>query len=97
MLPLTLEVPRNRQSESDSIPVGASPSLSLLNFNHWWFCFRTCAETCFHVLYIQHATLKGLKQVLKTLHNLFKLFLNDLNNRIPKLVISINEKAKLKL
>jgi len=38
--------PLSAQSESDSMLVRASPSgfdpLSLLNFNHWLFRFRTC-------------------------------------------------------
>jgi len=44
------------------MPAHASPDrlccpLSLLNFNHWWFRF---AETCFHVVYIQHVALNGI-------------------------------------
>jgi len=38
----------------------ASPSLSLLNFNHWWFHSRTC----FHVVYIQHVAFKVFIAIL---------------------------------
>jgi len=52
------------QSESDSMSVRASPSGYAVPYHSsisitGGFAFGNSAETCFHVVYIQHVPLKG--------------------------------------
>jgi len=62
-------LPRNQkvQSESDSMPARASPSGFAIPYQFSisitsGFAFGNSAETCFHVVYIQHVALKGLRE-----------------------------------
>jgi len=75
------------QSESDSyasarLVFRLRRPLSLLNFNHWWFRFQTVQ--CFHVVYIQHLALKGLRKKVLFVSFLFCfVFLDYIKYEMP--------------